>query len=620
MLCWVCAMFCGKCGNVIDENAAFCGKCGEPVKAAAEQPIEKEEQVQETVPVEEVKEPEIGAFASAEFDAAQQSPAPKKKKTGKLLLAIGLPVVAVMAAVAILLYSFGVFGGSGAPDGGIRNFATDGERFAYAEANALSNLSKLASTAYDAVFTKGAPMLGMSSSGGSFGYQGEVKLVLGEALTSLLSATSQTDFSWLKDIGYSFDMESAGSAQAVKCNIKLGGKSVVSLEALMDSAGEKMYMRIPELSDKYIAVPSAMPTLDAEMPAFVGTILDSYGDALPTADKVEALLNKYLKLALDNLPEVTAEDKEITVGNVAQTLTVMEVNVSEKDLAELVVVLLNEVKNDQEIKGIIDSAMQAFGSDMFPSDDIDGYAAFTQELDDLIEYMNEAVSASSDEVMLTLRDYVNEAHAIVGRDVSFEGQEVLSYVVVENGGNMAVDCDVASVVTVNGEGTKNGDAVTCELDVVVEGKELCTVSLKDFNANAMTGTARVEVGEGLMQQMGAGSMSMMSFGLEFVFKGANALDCNLMSGDSVLVGFQISGGEKSGVGAVSLPDSSQALEPEQWATTANFDALLNNLKAAGVPEELFNSLGGLLTGDALIESNAASSYEDMYMEDYSDLL
>ena len=69
-----------------------------------------------------------------------------------------------------------------------------------------------------------------------------------------------------------------------------------------------------------------------------------------------------------------------------------------------------------------------------------------------------------------------------------------------------------------------------------------------------------------------------------------------------------------------MPDSSQALEPEQWATTANFDALLNNLKAAGVPEELFNSLGGLLTDDALLESNAANSYEDMYMEDYSDLL
>lgn len=83
-------MFCGKCGAKNDDSAVFCAECGNRIQAAA--------------PV---------ATAAPAAAVASETPAPTKSKPGFTLnnRNIGIIAVAAVAAIAIIIGCFFIFGG-----------------------------------------------------------------------------------------------------------------------------------------------------------------------------------------------------------------------------------------------------------------------------------------------------------------------------------------------------------------------------------------------------------------------------------------------------------------------------------------------------------------------------
>jgi hypothetical protein len=77
------------------------------------------------------------------------------------------------------------------------------------------------------------------------------------------------------------------------------------------------------------------------------------------------------------------------------------------------------------------------------------------------------------------------------------------------------------------------------------------------------------------------------------------LELNVLTGKKVLLGIAVEAKETS-VGSIKLPtnfvDSNDSSAMEQWLSNAKFDVLLNNLKKAGVPSDLVDSMGSMLGG------------------------
>ena len=95
-------MFCTKCGTQISDSSKFCSGCGAPVAPAVQEPVAPV--VQE--PVAPVYSPAPEAFSYA--PAADNAPAPAKKKGKKAKIIV--PIIAVIVAAAIAVGAFFMFG------------------------------------------------------------------------------------------------------------------------------------------------------------------------------------------------------------------------------------------------------------------------------------------------------------------------------------------------------------------------------------------------------------------------------------------------------------------------------------------------------------------------------
>lgn len=118
-------MYCRNCGIPLPEDARFCPKCGTPVLEEAPRPPGEEDSVPEEVvgpPLEEEEEPvdqvpeeeaipenDGAPYIPPEFFqdeppmAAEEKPAPAKKKQTPLLIAIGVVAVALIACIALFV-------------------------------------------------------------------------------------------------------------------------------------------------------------------------------------------------------------------------------------------------------------------------------------------------------------------------------------------------------------------------------------------------------------------------------------------------------------------------------------------------------------------------------------
>ena len=599
-------MFCGKCGNPLQDNAAFCGNCGEPVKQAEEVAAEQSAPVEEET-VQPVQETVAEATPAEEVTPAEEAEpvteiAPKVKKPfNKLWLKIGIPAVALIAVAALVLTNLGLLKGNA-----VKWFGSDREYLAYVEAGAVSDLSEAAGVLYGSVLSV-APTGETGGAGVTAG--GDIKLKFGQLMNTLMSMSGEGDISWLKDISLAFEISSGGSAAGGNYVLKLGDKTVLTFEFVNDTQKGAMYLRVPELSETYLSYPVESPVesfvemgmFDADMMERLEDALVTYGDKLPSKDTLSALLEKYLLLALENLGEVTSSKQDITVDGVSQNLTVLQVNVTEKNFLEMLHVLLQEAKQDQTIKQIVND-LQALASEWMPNADIDLYAAYTQIVDQWLAYLQEATTDAYTEPVLIWRDLVNGNHEIVGREIVTNNERLFYYALVQNGDNAALEV-TAGDLAVKGTGTKKGDVLNMETVLSMEGSELVIVEFKEFNLQKAEGTIRLELSQSAISEMDATSIAMLNPAVEIVCKGEKAFEINVMSGSQMILGLDVSAYQKNGAAAIALPDDSKVVNADdqaalqKWMSSLDVQKLIDSLKAAGVPADLLEGLEDITAGD-----------------------
>ena len=587
-------MFCEKCGKELPEGVTVCDACSVPESNVTESSAAP---VVEDTPVV----PQPAPTPDENISTPSLEEQPKKSKKGKL--------VAIVAAAAVVLLAAAVLLNLTAVEGFfIKNFGSDEAYFQYIEEETFSDFAAVTSSLYGDFISAYNPTNGSN----------EVKLDLELSDDLLMLAQSalgeDMDLDWLKNISMIVSANVDDQKQESAIKLLLGNATLLDVSVLLDRATNDIFLGIPSLSDLYISMGEAMDNAMSATPAF--TVTTEMLEALPTEDEINALLNKYLNIIFEDFGKVSKETEEVELGNCSQSLTVLEYKLTAKDLIKLAKTILKELKSDEDVKGYIrdfeDFISTEYG-DLLDESYEEGilYDSFKEAINELIDEIS-AVEAPNVTVF-ELTDYINSGHEVVGREIEFGGMELFSYLSVVDGSDYAYEASCESAgLSIRGEGTKKGDTISAEYDVIVNEISLVEVSLEDFDSVEMTGDILIAPSSQLLDlALGSGSSSVVAM-FDPAIKislGDESASLSLLSKNDALITLSLS--TQTGNGdSIEMPDENQVVSlknVDAWTSSLDLSKLVDALEEAGVPSDLLTMLESALENidpDSLFDSDA----------------
>ena len=192
------------------------------------------------------------------------------------------------------------------------------------------------------------------------GIKGDITVNIEDSGRSLLGFVAPFDVSWLNNasvtINSSFKDNKEGGSMALLVN----DSQVCTLDFYFDPDTEDMYMKVPELSDKYMKVnlkeTEDDETLEASTEGLSDSVklLNNMTEAMPEASVVESLLNKYGTILIDNVKSTDGTSDTLTAGDVSQDCTVYEGTLDSEAAVRTLTAVLETAKSDKEIEAILE--------------------------------------------------------------------------------------------------------------------------------------------------------------------------------------------------------------------------------------------------------------------------
>jgi len=570
-------MFCENCGKPIDVDQKLCPDCAARAQA--------ENEAQTIVLDQEVQ-------------------TPKKKKSGLL---IGIVAAVLAVAVLAVVLCMGPLKGMW-----IKTFGSPAEYLLYVEEKAASEGVQNFVTLYGK---------GLKSTAGldACTVDSKAHLLIGEKLLTLLEQSlaaegvdMQLDF--LADIAINANTGWDQDQFSAKIDLGLGDKSVIGLDIFGDTNEEKIFVGLPVLSSQYMQMPldnAAFPNPSATYEAF---------RLLPAADNLGAVLDTYGGIMRKHMDKVEMSTETVTVEGISQELTVLTLTVTAEDLGDMIIEILETAQTDKDLEAVLDAMSdyvnavfeQQFASyqgvpgleDLIP-EEVDLHAEMLDGIPGAIEQIREDESTLEDGNYLQICNYVDNGHNICGRAVEMFTENVsdgtIHYLTVTDGSKCAMELDMTPQLYVSGEYTNNDGAITGAFDITVENVNYMTVELTDCSMEKLQLKLKptdafltdvLELDSDMTAVLGIASpyLEILSSGNEE----ASKVEMYLKAGDAMLMGITSDSTLKKEVSIAAPQGPFVNGEDEQalidWTNGMNIDALLENLKNAGIPEELIQML------------------------------
>lgn len=546
-------MFCEKCGRPTEEGQTLCTECA----------------------TEQTPKQEASAFT------VNTNPEEPPKKKGLLGWIIG--GVALVAAIVAAIFIFG------------------GEPETPAEPKTLSeNVVEAAGAAY------GSLLESLQAPAGATKHT--VTITAGEELTGLLetllaSQDMQVELSWLKSITLQVTGGQAENAAGADLGIGLNGKNLLTLKAFLDLAEKELYATIPELNEAALKLTLNEEDLGIDTSELGGLVnvpqemAASLVKDLPDQAAFEAALKSYITLILDTVKEGQKEQKSIAVGEASQQVTATTWQLSEQDVLNTVIAVLEKAKTDETVKQFITAFCNYANNYASSLTEEAGVSVEALKPDTILAQIPELIedlkAVEAEDTKITIVLYTDEQNTLRGmlfKDT--EDKTVLDYRRVTAGDKTVMELVLPDEIVLKGETT----ADTTRVELVVETESMVTVYLETIDG---TKTIRIVPGTALMEALSEDVPVLgMASGLELrLSRKEGAMNVELWLNGKCFLGFSYAAAAGEAYTPVKPEKAASAdngLALMGWASKLNFDSLIQSLKDAGMPQNYLDSLKGLI--------------------------
>ena len=568
-------MLCKKCGKELPDEAVFCGDCGAEVS------------------VSEPVAADVSEDAFITINTQGQIPTGKKKKwLIPALVSGGIALVALVVAAIFLWPSL-----KNSPKASEK---TPSEIHADVNQNDIEGKLDSIGNALDSWF---------SGSGGNFGYEGEIRLTLGEELLTMLSA--EADLQWLSDIAVSYNLTTRDSLAQVILSMNMRDTEILSGEYIMDKENLQMWMLIPVLSEQalFVDLNEAMEESGAAPGLMIG---DTYGN-LPSWESASGILMPYMDLILNGFSDVKEAQETVKVEGVEQKLTILKAEMTPEQFCQVMIDVLETLKEDKELEQLIRDTLSS------PDVEYDPYEDFLIFIDEGLKSFNMIMEESDfpeDEVMY-LYTYLDDDENIVGRELGIDAADEdrvgFSYVTVYDDEEFGFELSFLEQLRITGSGEIDDEANGTFI-LNVEEEDFIKVEISDYayDAEYPTGTIVITPMEAMLSAMFEDTemdpsaqmmLNMLKFSLEINVSGTaqdNETSVRLIASGMEIITIEFTG-KVTDPGEIVIPKdtvNAQDMEAmEQWEQSLNQEAfmetLMSRLAEAGVPEELLMAFGNV---------------------------
>lgn len=483
------------------------------------------------------------------------------------------------------------------------------EHFAALELNNANGMVDALSAVYGA--------LAQPASKANYGAEVDISLQVGDVVQDVLEESyfeasgEKMDFSFLSKVNLEVDLNVKNKMQQMDMAVGLGGSRILTICTIMDLDDFTTWVGSPELSDVFAEMNLVQSGGVAVNPATMQTA-NALIEALPSEQEFNALVKRYLEVALEKVDDVERKTITLELDGLKQECTVLVAKIYEEDALNIAEAVLKTAKTDNELKAIIEKFGVSFNDLMKESytqaggtwTNVDLYAEFITAVEDALTSLEMEREDLDTEEYIELTAYVDKEHNIIGRKLALDGDELHYYTVTE--GNAFTFEASLDEVKVTGGGTKKSGKVDGSFKLSMEGTSLLTLAVEGWSASEKEtkGTLVLEPSAELIQQIGgnSGALPFADIALELKVDSSeskNDFEMNLLSNETLVVGIAMSAKTSSG-SDIQKPtetiDFTNQYQLQSWVQSMDFNKLFQNMRNAGVPGELVDMLEASLFG------------------------
>lgn len=593
------------------ESAPEANDTAEAVTAADADSTDSQPQVQEAS-----EQTAAGAAAPAEATDEAQPTAPvfeqpvftpqnvyqpqpvtyKKKSAGKKIIA----VLSVLAALILIGAgtAYALF-----PNQVKRTIMGNEKYFVYVESK---NMKKETDSAVDMLSTalKSASLVQDSAVNAKLSFfvdPQQLGLPELEMLTDILNKCQiDINSNYKKDVGSSGDIK-----------LLFENDTVLTME--LYESDDKTFIKIPELSDKYIIVP------DPRNQYFTGSLTSSsmmyynilYSDIEFDEAKLKKSLRSLIDVIVNNMGEVEITSETLTIGDMTQKVDVMTVEFDQESFYKLSIKALEQIKKDDYLKELITANSEKLFGLEIDKDNIE------KGLDEMIEELESALENPSEDGTLTYQSFADSKGNIVGRRIRFSddySEQTIEYFDLADKADretvFKVNFDGIDMLSLSNKSTLSNGKYTGNLEINSYGQKLFAIKYNDLllDDDNLTGTVQLTDIMGLPYTI---KLEATADTAELSINGSGKI-ASIKVTAKELTPQNIQIPELTDDNSVSLEDPFEAME---WAETLDIEAFaFETLGKLGLSEDEIQELLSLFFQGTYPDEYY---YEDYNFEDFN---
>jgi len=447
-----------------------------------------------------------------------------------------------------------------------------------------------------------------------------VSVQLGSSLLSAIRMLADMDFDWINNIDFNISNTVDKGNVASYIELAFNDKSLISADVMYDTAKSVLYLAIPILSEKYLALDlEEMTSADTSALTDLVNSMDysKIVDMLPEKEQTKELILKYFGIIMDNITEVTEVKGSVSASSVTQECTVYDVTLTQRQIADILIDVMNAVSEDETVKNLIYKYVDCINeigsltgtSDALSADEI--YNDFITDTKDAAADINEEIALRGEEadtVILEWTTYVSSKSEIIGSKFLYTDDAVSAQLFIasaESDTNVGQEIyfisDGEEIFSLGGNLTNDKKILSGTYDLSIEGETLAYIDIADIDVKKLKsglfdGSISISPSKAPLEELTSSLDESLSFAKSILSTASLKIDVEQQDENHAKTTLSIVSTMEEYLSVVidteicdpktiTVPTDTTD-NPEEWGDGFDFTSSASALDESGLPDEI----------------------------------